>query len=66
MVWGFTDTRSTPWAFKTASFSAVMVSGRPASTVISPQQDRSKDSSKAVRTRSICSAVKVVGVPPPM
>ena len=65
-VWGFTETRVTPWAFKTASFSAVMVSGRPASTVSSGQAERSKDVSKAVRTRSICSAVSVVGVPPPM
>ena len=65
-VWGFTDTRVTPWAFKTASFSAVMVSGRPASTVSSSQAERSKAASKAASTRSICSAVSVVGVPPPM
>ena len=65
-VWGFTETRVTPWLRSTASFSAVMVSGRPASTVISSQAVRSKEVSKAVRTRSICSAVRVVGVPPPM
>ena len=66
MVWGLTDTRVTPWHFRTASFSAVMVSGRPASTVISGQAERSKDSSRAVSTASICAAVRVVGVPPPM
>ena len=65
-VWGFTETRVTPWRFSTDSFSAVMVSGRPASTVISVQAEQSKAVSKAVRTRSICSAVSVVGVPPPM
>lgn len=66
MVWGLTDTRVTPWAFKTANFSAVMVSGRPASTVRSPQREVSKDCSKAVSTRSSWSAASVVGVPPPM
>ena len=41
MVWGFTDTREHPRRASTASFSAVMVSGRPASTVYSVQPDRS-------------------------
>ena len=47
MVWGFTDTRSTPQRTITASFSSVTVSGRPASTVRSVQPDRSKEASSA-------------------
>ena len=41
MVWGFTDTRPHPLRASTSSFSRVMVSGRPASTVYSVQRDRS-------------------------
>ena len=46
--------------------SAVMVSGRPASTVYSVSRDRSKHCSTWVSSRSSWGAVRVVGVPPPM
>ena len=64
-VWGFTEIRSVPARRSTASRSSVMVSGRPASTVNSPQADRSKARRRPDRARSSCSAVRVVGVPPP-
>ena len=54
------------WARSTSSFSRVMVSGRPASTVYSVQCSRGRTASHRVSTRSICSALRVVGVPPPM
>ena len=66
MVWGFTLTRSTPWRRSTCSFSTVMVSGRPASTVYSRIWDRSNSFSRAEHRRSSCSADNVVGVPPPI
>ena len=65
MDWGFTDTRSQPRRLSTASFSAVMVSGRPASTVYSVQADRSMCSASSPMSRSSWGAVRVVGVPPP-
>ena len=65
MVWGLTLTRSQPWARSTFSFSAVIVSGRPASTVNSRTEERSKLLSSAVQTSSSCWADSVVGVPPP-
>ena len=65
MDWGFTETRPQPWARRTESFSAVMVSGRPASTVYSVQPERSTCSSRAVMTWWSCRADRVVGVPPP-
>lgn len=63
---GFTEIRVMPWRFRTCSFSGVTVSGRPASTVYSPQAAKSNESVSAVSNSSICSAVRVVGVPPPM
>ena len=65
MVWGFTDTREHPRRASTASFSAVMVSGRPASTVYSVQPDRSMCSASSPMSRSSWGAERVVGVPPP-
>ena len=59
-------TRSTPFRRSTASFSAVMVSGRPASTVYSTTPPMSNLSFSRPSSRSICAAVRVVGVPPPM
>ena len=52
MDWGFTETRSTWWAISTDILSAVMVSGRPASTVYSVSRDRSKQVSTWVSSRS--------------
>ena len=66
MDWGLTLIRSTPFFLRTASFSAVMVSGLPASTVRSTALARSNFSFSRPSSRSICSAVKVVGVPPPI
>ena len=66
IVWGLTETRVTPCARRTASFSGSMVSGRPASMVDSAREVKSKLRSSLVSRRSICSAVSVVGVPPPM
>ena len=65
MVCGLTLIRVTGCARSTSSFSFVMLSGRPASTVNSIACDRSKSSSTAHRRRSICRGVRVVGVPPP-
>ena len=66
MDWGLTLIRSTSFFRRTASFSAVMVSGLPASTVSSTASARSNPSRSLPSRRSICSAVKVVGVPPPI
>ena len=66
MDWGLMDTRVTPLRRSAASFSAVMVSGRPASTVYSTVWLMSNLSFNRPSSRSICSAVRVVGVPPPM
>ena len=66
MDWGFTDTRVQPRSRRTESFSAVMVSGRPASTVYSAQALRSKAPSSAPMSRSSRAGLRVVGVPPPM
>ena len=49
---GFTDTRVQPLVRRTASFSAVMVSGRPASTVYSTHAERSTASSNSPISRS--------------
>ena len=65
MDWGFTDTRVQPRSRRTESFSAVMVSGRPASTVYSVQPDRSMWSASSPMSRSSWGAERVVGVPPP-
>ena len=65
MDWGFTEIRPHPRRASTASFSAVMVSGRPASTVYSVQADRSMRSASSPMSRSSCPADRVVGVPPP-
>ena len=56
----------TPWRAKTWSFSWVMVSGRPASTVYSRQPERSKLRPRTSRSRFSWLAVRVVGVPPPI
>ena len=64
-VCGFMLRRVMPAAFNAASFSAVTVSGRPASTVYSLKWDRSKFFSITAQIFSICSAERVVGVPPP-
>lgn len=66
IVWGFTLTRPTPCARRTRSFSAVIVSGRPASTVYSRRAERSNSRSSAAQSLSSCAAESVVGVPPPM
>ena len=66
MVWGLTLRRVTPLSRRTRSFSAVMVSGRPASTVYSTAPPMSKRSFSRPSSRAICSAVRVVGVPPPI
>ena len=55
-----------PCRASTASFSRLMVSGRPASTVYSVQPARGRTSLHRVSSRSIWSALRVVGVPPPM
>ena len=65
MVWGLMEMRVTPWRFNTSSFSRVMLSGLPASTVNSRTPDRSKRRSTSQITRSRCSAERAVGVPPP-
>ena len=66
MDWGFTDTRSTPWARRAQSFSAVIVSGRPASTVNSEHRERSTYRSSCSSRSESWAAVSVVGVPPPI
>ena len=58
--------RPTPCSFRAASFSLVMVSGRPASTVNSPQREKSNTPFIFPHRTASCSAVRVVGVPPPM
>ena len=65
MVWGLMEMRSIPCSRSTSSFSRVMVSGRPASTVISRQPARGRWASAAASRRSSWDAERVVGVPPP-
>lgn len=55
-----------PCARSTCSLSAVMVSGRPASTVNSRRALRSNAASSCVHSASSWRAESVVGVPPPM
>ena len=57
--------RPTPPPRRTASFSSVTVSGRPASTHISEQAPRSNSSPSHEHSRPSCSGESVVGVPPP-
>ena len=66
MVCGFMLILPTPHFLSTASFSAVMVSGLPASTVTSRMPDISKLSFTVLKTLSSCCAVSTVGVPPPI
>ena len=63
---GLTQTRVMPYSFATANFSAVIVSGRPDSSVYSSSWETSvKDAIFPNKNRS-CSAVRIVGVPPPI
>ena len=64
MVCGLTEIRLTPASFKTRSFSRVMLSGRPASTVNS-RSPAGVGFSISMSTFS-SSAESAVGVPPPM
>ena len=66
IVWGLTLSLSTPWARSVRSFSAVIVSGRPASTVYSRRAERSNSRSSFPQSLSSWAAESVVGVPPPM
>ena len=66
MVWGLMEILWMLWNLKTSSLSAVMVSGRPASTVNSAQPSMGRNSSTADKTRWSWAALRVVGVPPPM
>ena len=66
MVWGLMLTRFAPRARMTASFSGVMVSGRPASTVYSARLPAGKQSPTRAISVSSWSASSTVGVPPPM
>ena len=66
MVWGFTEIRLPPPARMARSFSRVMVSGRPASTVNSVPGARAKASFTLSSRAASWPASRVVGVPPPM
>ena len=66
MVWGLMEMRRMPWALRTSSFSPVMVSGRPASTVNSVHPSMGRDLSTAVKILWSWAALRVVGVPPPI
>ena len=52
MVWGFTLILSTPCRRSVLSFSIVIVSGRPASTVYSRRPERSNSDSSFEHSRS--------------
>ena len=66
MVWGFMLMRPTPAPFRARSFSIVRVSGRPASTVNSRQCSMGKVARILPQSFESCSALRVVGVPPPI
>ena len=57
---------SAPYSLMTASFSASVQSGRPASTVYSTMVERSKQSRTVPMSWRSCAAERLVGVPPPM
>ena len=63
---GFILNRSTPYDFITRSFSRVMVSGLPASTVYSCTPSSSKAPEISLKSLSSCDALIEVGVPPPI
>ncbi len=65
VVCGFMLIRSTLFSFKAKRRSLSIVSGRPASTVNSRQVSILKLSFTVLSTLSSCSALSVVGVPPP-
>ena len=58
--------RVTPPACRAASFSRVMVSGRPASTVNSEHREKSNCSRIFPQRAASWGAESVVGVPPPI
>ena len=64
--WGLMLMRLMPASRKARSFSWVMVSGRPASTVNSPQREKSNTWRIFPHRAESCRALRVVGVPPPM
>ena len=64
--WGLMLMRLMSASRKARSFSWVMVSGRPASTVYSLISVKSKRRSSLVQSSSSCPALRVVGVPPPI
>ena len=64
--WGLILMRLMPASRRARSFSPVMVSGRPASTVNSVQRERSNTWRIFPHRVESCRADKVVGVPPPM
>ena len=66
IVCGLILIRVTGWRFIVLSFSRVMLSGRPASTVHSWRKDKLKEFSIFERRRSNWSGSNVVGVPPPI
>ena len=66
MVWGFTEIRLAPPSRRAESFSRVMVSGRPASTVNSVPGAREKAVCSRSSRAASWGASRVVGVPPPM
>ena len=65
-VWGFIDILVTPASLRTSSFSSVMVSGLPASTLYSPSVGAPKHSAIAPVSILSSSALSTVGVPPPI
>jgi len=60
------EMRVAPYSLMTASFSASVQSGRPASTVYSITSERSKFSRTVPISWRSWSAERLVGVPPPM
>ena len=65
-VCGLMEMRVAPYSLMTASFSASVQSGRPASTVYSTMAERSKQSRTVPMSWRSCAAERLVGVPPPM
>ena len=66
IVCGLIDILVIPCFFNTRSFSTVILSARPASTVNSCTRPKSKYRYTAASSRSSSSGSKVVGVPPPI
>ena len=66
IVWGLIEILETLCFFNVLSFSSVILSGRPASTVNSLTVLKSKFSLRLVINLSIWSGSNVVGVPPPI